>query len=209
MYILSIIIFISYILGSLNASLVLSKIKDLDIRKKGSGNAGATNAIRIFGLQHGLLVFFFDACKAFLAAFLTIAILEGTSSEIIFEYEIYLYFSAISCILGHCYPIWFGFKGGKGAATGLGSMIYIEPLIVIPSLIIFLIVLLISRYVSLSTIIAFFTLSITSIFFNRDVIDYTFLLFVFILFLIILYTHKVNISAILEKTEHQVTLKNE
>jgi len=209
MYILSIIIFISYILGSLNSSLVLSKIKDLDIRKKGSGNAGATNAIRIFGLQHGLLVFFFDAFKAFIAAFLTIKILEGTSSEIIFEYEIYLYFSAISCILGHCYPIWFGFKGGKGAATGLGSMIYIEPLIVIPSLIIFLIVLLISRYVSLSTIIAFFTLSITSIFFNRDVIDYAFLLFVFILFLIILYTHKVNISAILENTEHQVTLKNE
>jgi len=138
MYILSIIIFISYILGSLNSSLVLSKIKDLDIRKKGSGNAGATNAIRIFGLQHGLLVFFFDAFKAFIAAFLTIKILEGTSSEIIFEYEIYLYFSAISCILGHCYPIWFGFKGGKGAATGLGSMIYIEPLIVIPSLIIFL-----------------------------------------------------------------------
>ena len=65
MYFLAIIILISYTLGSLNASLVMSKIKDLDIRKKGSGNAGATNAIRIFGLQYGLLVFFFDSCKSF------------------------------------------------------------------------------------------------------------------------------------------------
>tara|TARA_B110000438_G_scaffold299069_1_gene348513 strand:+ start:770 stop:1399 length:630 start_codon:yes stop_codon:yes gene_type:complete len=209
MYVLAIIILISYASGSLNASLVMSKIKDLDIRKKGSGNAGATNAIRIFGLQYGLLVFFFDVFKALLAAFLTMRILEGTSSEIIFEYEVYLYFSAISCILGHCYPIWFNFKGGKGAATGLGSMIYIEPMLTIPSLIIFLIVLVITRYVSLSTITAFLTLSVTSIFFNRDFVDFIFLLFTFTLFLIILYTHKLNISAILEKTEHRISFKNE
>ena len=97
MYYLAIIILISYALGSLNASLVMSKIKDLDIRKKGSGNAGATNAIRIFGLQYGLLVFFFDAFKAFLAAFLTIIIIEGNPSGLIFSHEIYLYFSAKLC----------------------------------------------------------------------------------------------------------------
>ena len=209
MYFLAIIILISYTLGSLNASLVMSKIKDLDIRKKGSGNAGATNAIRIFGLQYGLLVFFFDAFKAFLAAFLTMRILEGMTSGLIFSHEIYLYFSAISCVLGHCYPIWFSFKGGKGAATGLGSMIYIEPMLVIPSLIIFLIVLAITRYVSFSTITAFLALSVASIFFNRDFIDYIFLSFTFTLFLIILYTHKVNISAIIDKTEHRISFKDE
>ena len=209
MYVLAIIILASYILGSLNTSLVMSKIKNLDIRKKGSGNAGATNAIRIFGLQNGLLVFFIDTLKALLAAFLTIRILEGTSSDIIFEHEIYLYFSAVSCILGHCYPIWFSFKGGKGAATGLGSMIYIEPMLIIPSLVVFFIVLVITRYVSFSTIAAFFSLSVASIFFNRDFIDYIFLLFTFTLFLIILYTHKVNISAILDKTEHRISFKNE
>ena len=209
MYVLAIIILASYILGSLNASLVMSKIKDLDIRKKGSGNAGATNAIRIFGLQNGLLVFSIDALKALLAAFLTIRILEGTSSHIIFGHEIYLYFSAVSCILGHCYPIWFSFKGGKGAATGLGAMIYIEPILIFPSLLVFFIVLVITRYVSFSTIAAFFSLSVVSIFFNRDFIDYIFLLFTFTLFLIILYTHKVNISAILDKTEHRILSKNE
>ncbi len=88
-------------------------------------------------------------------------------------------------------------------------MIYIEPMLVIPSLIIFLIVLAITRYVSFSTITAFLALSVASIFFNRDFIDYIFLSFTFTLFLIILYTHKVNISAIVDKTEHRISFKDE
>lgn len=213
MFELALSILISFLIGSLNASLILGKINNYDIRKHGSGNAGATNTFRMHGKIQGTLVFCFDFFKGFFAIKLSESLILAGLHNSLFALQIYLYFSAISVVIGHCYPLWFQFKGGKGAATGLGIFLYLEPFLAILSLLVWMLSLIAFRFVGLSTILAFGSLPIFVHFFNYHP-KYGFsayinlLSFSLILALLIVFTHRQNIKSMLKGTEHRVSFSN-
>jgi len=206
MLLLGIIILFSYIMGSINGGLILSKLQGLDIRKRGSGNAGATNVLRVIGIKSGILVFVIDCLKGFLALYFTQLLIINTNNplDLNLNLNLYLYFSSFASLLGHCYPVWFSFKGGKGAATGLGNILFINPFLITVPLIVFIGTLFFFRYVGLSTITAFLSLFIFG-YFSVGVSDSIFLIYLFLLFLFIVYTHRTNIASMLEKTEHKIS----
>ena len=206
MFELALCILISYLLGSLNSSLILGKINNYDVRKHGSGNAGATNTYRIYGKIQGTMVFCFDCFKGFFAIRLSDSLILSGLSYPFFDLEIYFYFSALSAVIGHCYPLWFQFKGGKGAATGLGIFLYLEPLVVIASLLIWILSLVTFRFVGLSTILAFISLPLIIFSFGGFIVKPFFLIvFSIILGLLIVFTHRQNINSMLKGTEHRMS----
>jgi glycerol-3-phosphate acyltransferase PlsY len=204
MFELALSILVSYLIGSLNSSLILGKINNYDVREHGSGNAGATNTYRMHGRIHGTIVFCFDCFKGFFAIILAESLILSGLHNPLFDIEIYLYFSALSVVIGHCYPLWFQFKGGKGAATGLGIFLYFEPFLVAPSLLIWMLSLVVFRFVGLATILAFASLPVFVFLFERQsFVNLVF--FSFILGLLILFTHRQNINSMLKGTEHRVS----
>ena len=207
MYELALSILISYLIGSLNASLILGQINNYDVREHGSGNAGATNTFRVYGKIQGSIVFCFDCFKGFVAIKLSESLFLTGLYNPVFHLDVYLYFSALSVLIGHCYPLWFQFKGGKGAATGFGIFLYFEPLLVIPSLLIWILSLVTFRFVGLSTILAFISLPLIIFSFGDLIVKPSFLLvFSIILGVLIVFTHRQNINAMLKGTEHRVSL---
>ena len=199
MFHLGIIFFIAYLIGSINFGLILGYIQGLDLRSQGSGNAGATNALRILGARSGLLVFFGDAFKGYFALYLCNSIVAQTES-LLFAPSDYLFLSLIFSFIGHCYPVWFNFRGGKGAATALGAFIFIDPYFILFPLLGFIFVFLISRFVGLATISAFFTLFIQTFFIDHG-IHHNLHAFSLMIFLFILFTHRSNIQSIYKGTE--------
>ena len=204
MFELALSILVCYLFGSLNSSLILGKINNYDVRKHGSGNAGATNTFRMYGKIQGSIVFCFDCIKGFVAIRLSESLILTELYNPIFHLDVYLYFSALSVFIGHCYPLWFQFKGGKGAATGLGIFLYFEPFLVAPSLLIWMLSLVVFRFVGLATILAFASLPVFVFLFERQsFVNLVF--FSFILGLLILFTHRQNINSMLKGTEHRVS----
>ena len=207
MFELALSILVSYFIGSLNSSLILGKINNYDVRKHGSGNAGATNTFRLRGKIQGTLVLCFDCLKGFFAIKLSESLILAGLSNPLFDLDIYLYFSALSVVIGHCYPLWFQFKGGKGAATALGIFLYLEPFLVVPSLLIWILSLVAFRFVSLSTMLAFGSLPLFIFYFESFIARFFYLLvFSIILGLLIVFTHRQNINSMLKGTEHRVSL---
>ena len=206
MFELALSILISYLFGSLNSSLILGKINNYDVRKHGSGNAGATNTFRMHGKIQGAIVFCFDCLKGFFAIQLSESLILTELHNPLFNLDIYLYFSALSVVIGHCYPLWFQFKGGKGAATALGIFLYLEPFLVVPSLLVWILSLVAFRFVGLSTILAFGSLPLFVFYFESFSTRFFYLLvFSIILGLFIVFTHRQNINAMLKGTEHRVS----
>ena len=119
MFHLGIIFLAAYLVGSINFGLILGYIQGLDLRSQGSGNAGATNALRILGARSGIFVFVGDAFKGYFSLYLCNLVL-AQQENLLFLPSDYLFLSLILSLIGHCYPIWFNFRGGKGAATALG-----------------------------------------------------------------------------------------
>ena len=114
-------IVLAYLLGSVSGSLLLGRLKNIDIRAEGSGNAGGTNAFRTQGLIFALGVVIIDIGKGFMAAWLIPAMDIAGSADIV-EPAILVMACGLSAVVGHCFPIWHGFKGGKGAATAVGAV---------------------------------------------------------------------------------------
>ena len=204
MLLLGIIILFAYVVGSINAGLILSYLQGLDIRTKGSGNAGATNVLRVIGIKSGITVFIIDCLKGVLAIYGTALLLSNTDQSLIFTKETYFYIASLASVVGHSYPVWFSFRGGKGAATGLGNILYIYPDLTTGPLLVFIATLVLSRYVGLSTILAFFSLSLFA-YFYIGIEDIKFLTYLFLLFLFILYAHRDNIASMLNKSEHKIS----
>ncbi len=204
MLLLGIIILFGYVVGSINAGLILSYLQGLDIRTKGSGNAGATNVLRVIGIKSGITVFIIDCLKGMLAIYGTAILLSNSDQNLIFSKEIYFYIASLTSVIGHSYPVWFSFRGGKGAATGLGNILYIYPSLTIGPLLVFIATLVLTKYVGLSTILAFFSLSLFA-YFYIGIEDIKFLTYLFLLFLFIVYAHRDNIASMLNKSEHKIS----
>jgi acyl phosphate:glycerol-3-phosphate acyltransferase len=146
---------LSYFLGSIPSGLIIGKFfKNVDIREHGSKNTGATNAIRVLGFKYGIFAFIFDVLKgAFVIAI--VYFIGDQSLFIISDYRINI--SSIygaAAVLGHVFPIYINFKGGKAVATSAGMILAIEPWVALGVLVLFLIMFFATRYVSLSSTIA-------------------------------------------------------
>ncbi len=143
---------LSYLLGSLSGSLIVGRWRGVDIRTQGSGNAGATNALRTQGKIFAAATVLIDAGKGAFAA-LVLAKLSPERPEAAFA-------CAFSAVLGHCFPVFFGFRGGKGAGTAFGAMLALIPFTALIAIAAWLVSLLSTGYVGLSTIIAAITAAV-------------------------------------------------
>jgi glycerol-3-phosphate acyltransferase PlsY len=155
----------AYFLGSVPFGLILGKFKGIDVREHGSGNIGATNVWRVLGPKWGALTFFLDAAKGFFAVSLAQQIAWRQAAPPALEDQYLAYagvFAALACIVGHSFPIWLKFKGGKGVATSLGVIIgLMPPLATGVVLVLWISIFAFSRYVSLASIVAALSLPLT------------------------------------------------
>jgi len=142
---LLIVFLLSFLFGSIPFGYIIGKLKGVDVRRHGSGNIGATNVSRVLGKKYGFAVLLLDALKG------AVAVLIAKAIGLPIEYQV---LAGISAIVGHCFSPWLGFRGGKGVATALGAFLVISPKTTLGALLIFLAVLLTTRYVSLSSIVA-------------------------------------------------------
>ena len=149
-------VFLSYLVGSLNGALLIGWLRGgVDIRKVGSGNAGGTNALRTQGKGFATLVMLVDIGKGVLPVLLLPGMeIPGIAFDASVTREWLAYGCAGAVIYGHCYPVWFEFAGGKGAATVLGTLLVITPMGVVPAMLTWFIVLFVAGYVGLATVAA-------------------------------------------------------
>jgi len=151
------IAFLGYLIGSIPSGYLLARSKRVDIRQHGSGNIGAANVARVMGKKWGYLVFLCDFLKGFLSVKLGSLVTAHFQGSIVVGSVI----AAIACVLGHDYPVWLRFKGGKGIATLAGAVLALfSPLVFISFGVVWIAAFLIGRYTSLASIIAAVTLPI-------------------------------------------------
>ena len=146
---------LAYLLGTLVGSLLLGRLRGVDIRNMGSGNAGATNALRTQGKLFGFLVLFVDIAKGLFAVWwLPSAVLPAVGIDPDLPRDWLTLACGFAVIVGHVYPVWFGFRGGKGAATVLGVIAAAEPHLLVPLIASWFIVLVLTGYVGLATMLS-------------------------------------------------------
>ncbi|MDA9090074.1 glycerol-3-phosphate 1-O-acyltransferase PlsY [Pelagibacteraceae bacterium] len=186
-----ILVFIySYVLGSIPFGLIITKIflKE-DIRNIGSGNIGATNVLRTGKKILAASTLLFDILKGYLTIYITSIYFKDL-----------LYFAALICFVGHIFPIWLKFKGGKGIATFLGIILAFSYNLAIIFGLSWLIIFFIFKYSSLSSIIAAFVVLIYSFL----IVDFSLSFYLFSVFIIILFTHRENIMRLRSKNENKI-----
>lgn len=212
---LFVVVLLSYLIGAIPSSLWMGKLFfSTDIREHGSGNAGATNTFRILGWKAGVIVLLFDFGKGLLCTTLISGLAWNIGSGPISLYSgwevesMLVIFAGVAAVLGHMFPVYASFSGGKGAATACGMLYGIEPVSISISLAIFIIVMVASRYVSLGSIIASLIYPFSQLTlkygFNWD-IDGSIILFSSILALGIVIKHKGNIKRLLAGNENRVS----
>ena len=189
---LFLILFISYLIGSIPFGFLLTKIfLKKDIREIGSGNIGATNALRTGNKLIGYSTLILDISKAVILLLI-----------IKFNFSEYLFISSIAIFLGHVFPIWLKFKGGKGVATYVGILFCINIYLAVIFIITWFFVFIISKYSSLASMVASLLVPLSSYFFLNDINYY----FYIILFLLILITHRENIKRLKNNTESKTNI---
>ena len=189
------LIFVAYAIGSLSGSLLLGKLRGVDIRTQGSGNAGGTNAFRTQGAKFALGAVVIDIGKGALAAWLGLRF-AGNAHAAWLPYA-----TAFAAAIGHVWPLWHGFRGGKGAATVVGGIAVLW-LAAVPVLFaVWLCVLILTGYVGLSTILAGLSFAVFAMVAMVADADQTRLIFAIAAALLLLFTHRANIARLLAGTE--------
>lgn len=201
-----ILLTIAYMIGSIPTAVIVSKkFFGIDIREHGSGNAGATNTFRILGKKAGTFVMLFDMLKGVAAVQLArLSPFDWTTQmEQVINLEIGL---GLCAILGHIYPIWAGLRGGKGVATLFGMILAIHPAVAILLVAVFICILLLTRYVSLSSIAASvaFPIMILFIYQNQEPL---YKIFAIATACLVVLTHHKNINRLLQGNESKVSIK--
>ena len=195
---------LSYLLGSVSGSMFMGRLKGLDIREMGSGNAGGTNAFRIMGTTFALSVIIIDALKGFIAVkFIAYLQLGSILSSNTIDIEILHIICGIGIVFGHVYPIYYGFRGGKGAGTMVGVLAALFPMYLIIGIPIWLMILVCSGYVGLSTITVGIILPISTFFYYEGGLGTPFGIFTLIISIFIIFTHRNNIFRMLDGNENR------
>src|SRR6476619_3773073 len=210
MVILASVSIASYLLGSIPFGYLAGRVAGIDIRKVGSGNVGATNVVRVLGKQYGYPVFVLDVLKGFGAVKISMLIAPGRPPEWKSP-EIFGILAAISGVLGHLYPPWLKFQGGKGVATSAGALLALTPVATLIGIAIWIIVFWLSRYVSLASITAAVALPIVILVVrshdqnNGKPLVYSSACVA----VVIIWRHRSNLSRLLQGTEPRFTRKRE
>lgn len=194
--------FLGYLIGSIPFGLILTKMSGLgDIRDIGSGNIGATNVLRTGNKKIAFLTLILDGSKGALALFLLTSILTNTSIFSIYNFELIMSVVAISSVLGHCFPIWLNFKGGKGVATGFGTILFINLLVGISALLIWFLIAKLFKISSMSALVTYFLIPFLMTF--NSVENYFIIASIFISS-ICWFQHRENIKRLLNRTEPKI-----
>jgi glycerol-3-phosphate acyltransferase PlsY len=212
---LGVVLLLSYLVGSIPSSIWVGKlVKGVDIRDHGSGNAGATNTFRLLGWQPGVAVLAIDFFKGFTSSLWIsqLAYHIGAGPVTLFEFWSLDPFLSITCgiaaVVGHMFPLYANFDGGKGMATAAGMLCGIEPVSVGITAGVFLIVLLSSRFVSLASLVAAFVYPLVLVVLRYGYgwdLDGSILIFAAIIGLAIIIKHKGNIKRLLNGTENKIS----
>lgn len=187
-----ILIAVGYLLGSIPTALLVGKYGyGVDIREHGSGNLGGTNSFRTLGKKAGLFVSLVDVLKGTAAAML----------PWLFGVDVHPLIIGVAAVLGHCYPIFAGFRGGKAVATSGGVLLWISPILFVTGLAVFFLALFLSKYVSLSSMITGVWVHLYAILFADKWLS----LGTFLMCLLVLYLHRANVERIVKGTERKIT----
>lgn len=189
-----IVIIISYLLGSIPFAYIMTRLlKGIDIREVGSGNVGSTNALRTAGKTVAVTALTGDLLKGFVAVWLG---MHYGGDELAAS-------CALAVVAGHCWPVFLSFKGGKGIATTAGVLLYLMPEIFIILVLIFILIVILSRYVSLGSITVAVMFPLLTFIFNDSA---SISIMSFILMLMVVYRHRKNIKHLLDGTERKISL---
>ena len=197
----AVIIVLAYLLGSLNFSIIISKLTlKKDIRDFGSGNAGSTNSLRVMGMKKTLLVILGDILKGVAAVLVAKPIMGdsfGQAAEIL---------ASISCVLGHTFPVFFGFRGGKGVLTTAAVVGCIDFRVCIIAVALFVTIVAISKFVSLGSIIAVWSVPVLfALFYGQSGVVY--IAFGVLLAAFVTFLHRANIKRLRTGTENKLKFK--
>lgn len=197
----------SYLLGSIPFGYLAGKFAGIDIRKFGSGNVGATNVVRVLGKKYGYPVFVLDFLKGFGAVRISMLMATGTLIEWNSP-EIFGIAAAMSCVIGHLYPPWLKFKGGKGVATAAGALFALAPIVGVIGVVIWMVMFWVTRYVSLASVTAAVALPVVILVIswrsqNAKAIFY----FSVCVAAVVIWRHRSNLLRLLRGTEPRFTRK--
>ena len=203
---------IAYCIGSVNFSVIISKkVAGFDVREKGSGNAGTTNMLRSVGKKAAAITLFSDILKGVVAIAISIIIgniVKETNKELLLQ------IAGIAVVIGHTFPVFFGFKGGKGVATSLGILLMSNWKIGLICLVFALVLMLLTRMVSLGSCGAAILFPVLTLFINDSYTiltdgkkGSTYLIYSIILAVIVLYNHRSNIKRLMNGTENKLSFK--
>ena len=199
---------IAYAIGSVNFSVILSKkMAGFDVREKGSGNAGTTNMLRTVGKGAAALTLILDISKGILAILLAKYVVANIAKDA--NTAILVQLAGFFVIVGHTFPMFFGFKGGKGVATALGVLLLANPLIGGICLVFALTVMALTRMVSLGSIMAAILFPVLTIFIKTNYIadDYTYIFFGIAVAALVVFNHRSNLKRISNGTENRLSFK--
>lgn len=201
-----IMVLIAYLIGSINFSVIISKkMAGFDVREKGSGNAGSTNVLRTVGKKAAIITLICDILKGIVSiciALMISKIAKEQSASILVE------LAALFVVIGHTFPIFFDFKGGKGVATSLGVILIINWKIGLICLVFALILMVITRMVSLGSISAAVLFAVLTLFIRDSyIVDYdaSFILFGILLAVLVIFNHRSNLKRIISGTENKLS----
>ncbi len=198
------LIILAYLIGSIPTALIISKkFFGIDIRDFGSGNMGATNAFRVLGPKYGTLIMVLDVLKGIFAVGLFYFLPYYLTNEL--ERTNFMMGLGLAAVIGHIFPVFANFKGGKGVATLLGMLIAVQPIVAVCCIGVFLFVLFLTRYVSLSSILGAIMLPVCVLWiWNEHEMSYR--AFALIVALLVIITHQKNISRLLKGAESRIPI---
>jgi glycerol-3-phosphate acyltransferase PlsY len=198
------LVVLAYLLGSIPTSIWISKaVFGIDIRDYGSGNPGATNTYRVLGSKWGTFVMIADITKGVIATSLYILIPFYLQNEL--ARTNFMIVLGLAAVLGHIFPIWADFKGGKGVATILGMALAIQPIVALICIVVFLITLFTTRFVSLSSMLASIVFMVLILFIFKEK-ETSYRVFAIIVALMVVVTHQKNIGRLLNGKENKAPL---
>jgi len=200
----TILLLISYLLGSIPTSVWIGKaFYGIDVREHGSGNAGATNTFRTLGKTAGIPVLIFDSMKGWVAVMMPVWFLSAGDSPVLFEN--FRVLCGTAAVIGHVFPVFAGFRGGKGVATLLGVAAGMQPVAALICIGLFLLVLLLTHYVSLGSILASLFYGIFLLAIDKVHHDAT-IIFAIMIPVLVIITHSKNIRRLLDGNESRTYL---
>ena len=201
MVIFILIALLSYLMGSVPAGYIAGRFAGIDIRSVGSGNVGATNVLRILGKPYGYAVFLFDFFKGVGAVWMSILIINASHPGN-HESELVGIMAGVLCVLGHTYPVWLGFKGGKGVATSAGVLFGLMPAAALTVLAVWFVTFQATKYVSVASIVAAVALPVTAaVMVHFEKAGMPLVYFSACLAVVIVWRHRSNVSRLMKGTE--------